>query len=262
MYCAVHLVLSAGPSAQGFLSAALVVSSFHVLEKLGGEDGVERVVRPPPCALSCCFESNVGAWEWQQIVRFRFFTTQAWPTRDVCEQVRILYGEGDRYGCWVDIPAPAIVWHALAPPDGTPAAVPAASAAPVPPQGATALQATAADAVAAAWAKLGEDAVPGEVDVREADVKGPDAGVNGTDEDAAGVEEGRGGSADAPEAGLPVEVAAQLAGGDPRTHSLAEQVSPRSACLPPKTAACPHMASIHTKDVVVHSGCSRALHRR
>ena len=148
--------------------------------------------------------------------------------------MRILYGEGDRYGCWVDIPAPAIVWHALAPPDGTPAAAPAASAAPVPPQGAAALQATAADASAAAWAKLGEDAVPGEVDVREADVEAPETGVNGTEEDAAGVEGGLGGSADAPEAGLPVEVAAQLAGGDASTHSLSEQVL-RPRCMP---AAC------------------------
>ncbi len=55
-------VLGAMGNLQGFLSAALVVSSFHVLDKLGGEDGPERVVR-------------------------------------------ILYGEGDRYGCWVDIPA-------------------------------------------------------------------------------------------------------------------------------------------------------------
>ena len=167
--------------------------------------------------------------------------------------MRILYGEGDRYGCWVDIPAPAIVWHALAPPDGTPAAALAASAAPVPPQGAAALPSTAADAVAAAWAKVGEDAVPGEVDVREADVKRPEAGVNGTEEDAVGMEEGRGGSADAPEAGLPVEVAAQLAGGDASTHSLAEQVSPRSACLP-QSAVCHHMASVYMqRHVVVQS---------
>ena len=162
--------------------------------------------------------------------------------------MRILYGEGDRYGCWVDIPAPAIVWHALAPPDGAPAAALAASAAPVPP-----LPSTAADAVAAAWAKLGEDAVPGEVDVREADVKGPEAGVNGTEEGAVGMDEGRGGSAGAPEAGLPVEVAAQLAGGDASTHSLAEQVPPRSACLP-QSAVCHHLASVYMqRHVVVQS---------
>lgn len=27
--------------------------------------------------------------------------------------VRILYGEGDRYGCWLDVAADAIVWHEL-----------------------------------------------------------------------------------------------------------------------------------------------------
>ena len=27
--------------------------------------------------------------------------------------MRILYGEGDRFGCWLDVAAQAIVWHAL-----------------------------------------------------------------------------------------------------------------------------------------------------
>ena len=164
---------------QGFLSAALVVSSFHVLDKLGGEDGPERVVR-------------------------------------------ILYGEGDRYGCWVDIPAAAIVWHALALPDGTPAAAPAASAAPADPAPRTASEqpdpvgdgsdfaVTAADAnaaynaAAAGLVEPAEEAAPGEVDV------GADAGGDG--------------GASAPEAGLPAEVAAQLAGGEGGRQSLAEQV--------------------------------------
>eukprot|EP00884_Botryococcus_braunii_P008167 jgi/Botrbrau1/17351/Bobra.0015s0095.1 len=30
-------------------------------------------------------------------------------------QLRILYGEGDRYGCWLDIPTRNIVWHPLSP---------------------------------------------------------------------------------------------------------------------------------------------------
>ena len=50
--CFRQLVLSGGAHAQGFLSAALVVSSFHVLDKLGGEDGPERVVRTPQCSLA------------------------------------------------------------------------------------------------------------------------------------------------------------------------------------------------------------------
>lgn len=27
--------------------------------------------------------------------------------------IRILYGEGDRFGCWLDVAADAIVWHEL-----------------------------------------------------------------------------------------------------------------------------------------------------
>ncbi len=149
---------------QGFLSAALVVSSFRVLDKLDGEDGPER-------------------------------------------EVRILYGEGDRYACWVDIPAAAIVWHALAPPDGALAAAPAASAAladPTPhtpaeqpdPAGdgsgfavTTANVNAAYNAAAAGSVEPAEESAPGEVDV------GADAS-----------------GACAPEAGLPAEVA-QLAGG-------------------------------------------------
>lgn len=38
---------------QGFLKTALVVGSFHMLDRLG-EEGPERVVRCPHCAL--------GAW--------------------------------------------------------------------------------------------------------------------------------------------------------------------------------------------------------
>ena len=30
--------------------------------------------------------------------------------------VRILYGEGDRYGCWLDVLADNIVWHAISSP--------------------------------------------------------------------------------------------------------------------------------------------------
>ena len=36
--------------------------------------------------------------------------------------VRILYGEGDRYGCWLDVAADNIVWHELSDPsEGRPA---------------------------------------------------------------------------------------------------------------------------------------------
>ena len=55
-------------------------------------------------------------------------------------QVRILYGEGDRFGCWLDVAADAIAWHALGEPDAesllpqpgpsTPEPVAAAAAAP------------------------------------------------------------------------------------------------------------------------------------
>jgi hypothetical protein len=34
--------------------------------------------------------------------------------------VRILYGEGDRYGCWVDVAADAIVWHEMLEGDASP----------------------------------------------------------------------------------------------------------------------------------------------
>ena len=33
--------------------------------------------------------------------------------------VRIFYGEGDRYGCWLDIDTDTIVWHELRPPRST-----------------------------------------------------------------------------------------------------------------------------------------------
>ncbi|KAK9830983.1 hypothetical protein WJX81_005385 [Elliptochloris bilobata] len=161
---------------EGFLSAALVVSSFHVLDKLGGEDGPERMVR-------------------------------------------ILYGEGDRYGCWIDIPAPAIVWHALDPPDGTPDGAPAASAAPAVSNptlphapAAAVLAATAANALAAAKAAAAAEAAQGQVA-----------------EGAGEMDEAGWGGAGAPEAGLPAEVAAQLAGGEAGAHSLAEQVHQKEA---------------------------------
>ena len=41
--------------------------------------------------------------------------------------VRILYGEGDRYGCWLDVVASNIVWHELSDPAAMlPAGQPAA----------------------------------------------------------------------------------------------------------------------------------------
>ncbi len=35
--------------------------------------------------------------------------------------VRILYGEGDRFGCWVDVAADAIAWHEVRGGEGAPA---------------------------------------------------------------------------------------------------------------------------------------------
>jgi len=43
--------------------------------------------------------------------------------------VRILYGEGDQFGCWLDVVADAIVWHALGEPDAGAGLPPAALAA-------------------------------------------------------------------------------------------------------------------------------------
>ena len=43
--------------------------------------------------------------------------------------MRILYGEGDRFGCWLDVAVQAIVWHALGAPDAG-AALPPGSGAP------------------------------------------------------------------------------------------------------------------------------------
>lgn len=40
--------------------------------------------------------------------------------------VRILYGEGDRYGCWLDVLAANIVWHELSDPAVLPASQPGA----------------------------------------------------------------------------------------------------------------------------------------
>ena len=41
--------------------------------------------------------------------------------------VRILYGEGDRYGCWLDVLAANIVWHELSDPAAVPASQPGAT---------------------------------------------------------------------------------------------------------------------------------------
>ena len=40
--------------------------------------------------------------------------------------LRILYGEGDRYGCWLDVLADNIVWHELSDPAALPASQPGA----------------------------------------------------------------------------------------------------------------------------------------
>ena len=40
--------------------------------------------------------------------------------------VRILYGEGDRYGCWLDVLAANIVWHELSDAAAVPASQPGA----------------------------------------------------------------------------------------------------------------------------------------
>jgi hypothetical protein len=45
----------------------------------------------------------------------------------VVRTVRILYGEGDRYGCWLDAVASNIVWHELADPAKLPTGQPGAA---------------------------------------------------------------------------------------------------------------------------------------
>lgn len=46
--------------------------------------------------------------------------------------IRILYGEGDRFGCWLDVAADAIVWHELSGEDILPSDEPTTVAEPVP----------------------------------------------------------------------------------------------------------------------------------
>ncbi len=76
-------------------------------------------------------------------------------------QVRILYGEGDRFGCWLDVAADAIVWHALGDPDAgatlpAPAAAPpGADLAPARPHAPQLLPLGASDWTADMWAERG-----------------------------------------------------------------------------------------------------------
>ncbi len=46
--------------------------------------------------------------------------------------VRILYGEGDRFGCWLDVAAEAIVWHELSQEEVLPSNEPASMAESLP----------------------------------------------------------------------------------------------------------------------------------
>lgn len=60
-----------------------------------------------------------------------------------------MYGEGDRFGCWLDVAADAIAWHALDAADGAPAAPLPAQLASNEGAAAGAAAATAAPAVGA-----------------------------------------------------------------------------------------------------------------
>ena len=49
--------------------------------------------------------------------------------------MRILYGEGDRFGCWLDVAVEAIVWHELGAPDASAALPPSRGQPPSLPSG-------------------------------------------------------------------------------------------------------------------------------
>ncbi len=120
------------------------MGSFHVVDR-DGEDGRERVVRrprprscPPACWLGTrdtrrrTRDSPLSRDAMQTKVQRCIHMPARCPVpctlvvRSVCQrvvsspvrgQVRIFYGEGDRFGCWLDVAADAIAWHALGSPD-------------------------------------------------------------------------------------------------------------------------------------------------
>ena len=77
-----------------------------------------------PEALSTCLQGFLQT----ALVVSSFHVLDIAAADGVVERtVRILYGEGDRYGCWLDIVASAIVWHELSDPAAMlPAGQPAA----------------------------------------------------------------------------------------------------------------------------------------
>ncbi len=104
-----------------------MVGSFHVMDRVD-EEGLQRVVRRARrpnqrryAVFSACQHARSGCCVHTSARRSRRQSQHA--------QVRILYGEGDRFGCWLDVAADAIVWHALGAPDAG-AMLPAPAAAP------------------------------------------------------------------------------------------------------------------------------------
>ena len=251
--CAGRAADSVKKSLQGFLDSALVVGSFHMMDRLG-EEGPERVVRPQgsvlsvrffclllftpvscqivklltkrdrqgeyscptlvaeeamtggkkaheqarmPCGIglaqwgtllqpvsiphiSCmqravlvgmqraCWQHAVlsmlaadfGRWCGHRCVRaaavlvaarlLKFMDVSLYVKVVRRAQVRILYGEGDRFGCWLDVAAEAIEWRELGEPDAGAVSPPAAPPAAVDANARTGAAAFAAATAAAA----------------------------------------------------------------------------------------------------------------
>ena len=81
---------------------------------------LQRSLKPSQCVLQGFLQTA--------LVVSSFHVLDITAADGVVERtVRILYGEGDRYGCWLDIVASNIVWHELSDPTAMlPAGQPAA----------------------------------------------------------------------------------------------------------------------------------------
>ena len=71
-----------------------------------------------PCGCSTC---DQGFLQTALVVSSFHVLEEAASDGTVQRVVRILYGEGDRYGCWLDVAADAIVWHEVKGGEGQPA---------------------------------------------------------------------------------------------------------------------------------------------
>ncbi len=101
--CYNETMVRGGQRLQASSPADLVVGSFHVIDKLG-EDGATRAVRR--ChAPSCPHLPGPGRGARG---------SRASPASR--SQVRILHGDSVSFGCWLDVPADTIAWHALSSP--------------------------------------------------------------------------------------------------------------------------------------------------